>query len=58
MAATERPESAAAPADAALFLLGHRFSVAVRARDPRTGREWDGLAVASGGRWGYFSLRT
>jgi len=56
VAAIYRPESAAAPADAALFLLGHRFSIAVHARDPRTGREADGLGVASGDRWGYFSL--
>ena len=51
-----RPESAAAPAEAALSLLGDRFSVTLHARHPRTGRETSGFAVASGDRWGYFSF--
>ncbi len=56
LAAVVRPESTAAPAEAALSLLDHRFSVTLQARDERTGRESSGLAVASGDRWGYFSM--
>ncbi len=56
--ATNRSEAAAAtaPSDGALTLLGHRFSVTLHARHPRTGRESNGFPVAGSDRWGYFSM--
>ncbi len=55
-AAVSRPEATAAPSEAALSLLDHRFSVTVHARHPRTGRESNGFAVSGSDRWGYFSM--
>ncbi len=51
-----RSESSAAPAEAALSLLDHRFSVTLHAHHPSSGRESNGLAVAGDDRWGYFSM--
>lgn len=55
-AAISRPEAEAQPADAALSLLDHRFTVTLKARNPRNGRESNGLAVGGDDRWGYFSM--
>jgi photosystem II stability/assembly factor-like uncharacterized protein len=54
--AVSRPETTAAPSEAALSLLDHRFSVTMHARHPRTGRESNGFAVSGSNRWGYFSM--
>jgi photosystem II stability/assembly factor-like uncharacterized protein len=52
-----RPLSArAAAGETALELLGGRFSVTLEARRPGSGRIASGVAMASGDRFGFFSL--
>jgi photosystem II stability/assembly factor-like uncharacterized protein len=50
------PASSLSASGAELSLFSNRFHIALTARDPRTGRQGNGVAISQGDRFGYFSL--